>query len=157
MVAKNQSTGRNEDMGRVVTTVKVENVVDLFNAQQGAIPSDQIRQITVADALVDTGATSFGLPSALIRQLGLVKVAEKRATTSAGPLTFSVYGPVRITIQDRFMTTDVLEVADGTPTIVGQIPLEGLDFVIDLQGRRLIGNPAHGGEHMLEMFGCETT
>ncbi len=142
-------------MGRVLTPVKVENVVDLFNAEQGTIPRDRVRVVSVADALVDTGATSFGLPTALIKQLGLVKVGEKRATTSHGPATFAIYGPVRITIQDRFMTTDVLEVADGTPTIVGQIPLEGLDFVIDLQGRRLIGNPAHGGEHMLEMYGWQ--
>jgi predicted aspartyl protease len=152
MVAINQSTARNEDMGRVVTNVKVENVNDLLNAKQGIISSEQIRQVNIPDALVDSGATSFGLPSSLIKQLGLVKFGEKRATTSHGPATFAIYGPVRITIQDRFMTTDVLEVADGTPTIVGQIPLEGLDFVIDLQGRRLIGNPAHGGEHMLEMY-----
>lgn len=142
-------------MGRVLTTVKVENVNDLLNAQQGIIPHEQVRQVSISDALVDTGATSFGLPSSLIKQLGLLKFGEKRATTSHGPATFAIYGPVRITIQDRFMTTDVLEVADGTPTIVGQIPLEGLDFVIDMQGRRLIGNPAHGGEHMLEMYGWQ--
>jgi hypothetical protein len=26
------------------------------------------------------------------------------------------------------------------------------DLVIDLQGRRLIGNPAHGGEQTLELY-----
>ena len=152
MVMKKTSIPAGEtEMGRVLTEVKIENVNDLLNSEQGVLPRDQVRQVTVEDALVDTGATSFGLPSSLIKQLGLIKFGEKRATTSHGPATFSIYGPVRITIQDRYMTTDVLEVADGTPTIVGQIPLEALDFVIDLQARRLIGNPAHGGEHMLEM------
>ena len=27
-----------------------------------------------------------------------------------------------------------------------------LDFVVDLNARRLIGNPAHGGEQMIEMY-----
>ncbi len=143
---------KDHDMGRVLTEVKVENVVELFMAQKGLLPDDQVRRVTVPDALVDTGATSFALPSSLIKQLGLPKVTEKRAATGSGPVMFSIYGPVRITIQGRFMTTDVIEVPDGSPTLVGQIPLEALDFVIDLQGRRLIPNPAHGGEHMLEMF-----
>ena len=144
------SNGANE-MGRVLTEVKVENVVELFMAQKGLMPDDQVHRLTVPDALVDTGATTFALPTGLIQQLGLAKVTEKRATTGSGPAMFSIYGPVRITIQDRFMTTDVNEVPDGSPALVGQIPLEALDFVIDLQGRRLIPNPAHGGEHMLEM------
>jgi hypothetical protein len=29
---------------------------------------------------------------------------------------------------------------------------ERLDFVVDPQGRRLLGNPAHGGEHIIEAF-----
>lgn len=142
---------KDQDMGRVLTEVKVENVVELFMAQQGLMPDNQVRRLTVPDALVDTGATSFALPSSLIQQLGLPKVSEKRTTTGSGLATFAIYGPVRITIQERFMTVDVMEVPDGNPALVGQIPLEALGFVIDPQGRRLIANPAHGGEHILEM------
>ena len=40
----------------------------------------------------------------------------------------------------------------GVPVLVGQIPLEGLDFVVDLANQRLIGNPAHGGEHIIELY-----
>jgi hypothetical protein len=35
---------------------------------------------------------------------------------------------------------------------IGQIPLGMLDLVGDVQGRRLAGNPAHGGEHILGLF-----
>ncbi len=35
---------------------------------------------------------------------------------------------------------------------IGQVPLELLDFVVDMRQRKLIGNPAHGGEHMYELF-----
>ncbi len=34
--------------------------------------------------------------------------------------------------------------------MIGQVPLELMDWVVDLQGQRLIGNPEHGGQHMIE-------
>jgi hypothetical protein len=36
--------------------------------------------------------------------------------------------------------------------MIGQVPLELLDFVVDPVGQRLIGNPEHGGKHMMDMF-----
>jgi hypothetical protein len=47
---------------------------------------------------------------------------------------------------------DVLEVPDELPVLIGRIPLLHLEFVVDLRNRRLIGNPAHGGEHMYELY-----
>jgi hypothetical protein len=34
--------------------------------------------------------------------------------------------------------------------LIGQISLEGLDFVVDPVGQRLLGNPDHGGEQMVD-------
>ena len=45
-----------------------------------------------------------------------------------------------------------VQLSERVPVLVGQIPLEMLDLAVDLQGRRLIGNPAHGGEHVLELY-----
>lgn len=59
---------------------------------------------------------------------------------------------VRLTVQGRDVTTDVAEVPDECPVLIGQIPLEGLDFVVDPMGQRLIGNPEHGGEQMIEIL-----
>jgi hypothetical protein len=47
---------------------------------------------------------------------------------------------------------DVMEVRDDVPALIRQIPLEHLDFVVDLRSRSLIGNPAHGGKHVYELF-----
>jgi predicted aspartyl protease len=115
-------------------------------------PADQVRRIAVADALVDTGATILSLPTRLIRQLGLRQRGSKRVTSSNGICEAAMYEAVRITIQGRDCLTDVLEVPDSVPVLVGQIPLENLDLVVDLRAHQLIGNPAHGGEHMYEMY-----
>jgi len=140
------------EMGRVLTAATIENLGDLFEVERGSRAPDEVRRIQVDDALVDTGATTLALPSFLIEQLGLKRVYEKQAKSTRGVGPVSVYEAVRLTIEQRFCTVDVMEVPDEVPVLIGQIPLEMLDFVVDPQARRLIGNPAHNGEHVLELY-----
>lgn len=139
-------------MGRVLTEVTIENLEDLWAVKRGLLPPEQVRRLTVADALVDTGATLLSLPTRLIQQLGLSQTSTKRVSSRIGLGEAAVYETVRLTIQDRSCTMDVLEVPDTVPVLVGQIPLEHLDLVIDPRSRSLIGNPAHGGEHVYELY-----
>ncbi|MFO0966652.1 MAG: retropepsin-like aspartic protease [Gemmataceae bacterium] len=140
------------DMGRVLTEATIENLEDLWDARKGLLEADRVRRIVVTDALVDSGATTLSLPTRYIKQLGLKKVRERSGVSSAGKTTVNVYDAVRLTIQGRDCPVEVAEVPDDVPVLIGQIPLEYLDFVVDMQGRRLVGNPAHGGEQVLEMY-----
>jgi len=139
-------------MGKVLATAKIENLEDLYDAKKGVLAAEQVRSLEVTDALVDTAATTLSMPRRLIAQLGLEPVRTRRARTSAGPVTVQVYGTVRLTIQGRDCVTDVAELPDDCPVLIGQIPLEQLDFVPDPGSHRLIGNPAHGGEHIIELY-----
>jgi len=139
-------------MGKVFVTAEIESLEDLYVAGRGLMPPEQVRRIEVTDALVDTGATSLSIPKRLITQLGLQPVRKQRARTTAGVVEVQLYGAVRLTIQGRECTCDVAEVPDDCPVLIGQLPLEALDFVVDPKGQRLIGNPAHGGEHMIDLF-----
>jgi predicted aspartyl protease len=142
----------NAEMGRTVTEATIENLQDLWDANRGLLPDEGVRRVTVENALADTGATLLSLPTRLIEQLGLKKHSIRRVTSSVGIVEAAVYDAVRLTIQGRDCTMDVMEVPDGVPVLIGQLPLEHLDFVVDPVGRRLIGNPAHGGEHMYELY-----
>jgi predicted aspartyl protease len=142
----------NGDIGRVVTEATIYNVHDLTEAKFGRLPPDRVRKVVVTDALVDTGATTLGLTKRLLDQLGLTKEYEKRAMTAGGVVTVSVYDAARVDIGGRLATVDPIEVPDGSPVLIGQIPLEQMDWVVDVQSRRLIGNPAHGGEQILELL-----
>lgn len=139
-------------MGRVLTEATIESLKDLWNAEQGHLPPEQVRRVTVPDALVDTGATLLSLPTRLIRQLGLAPTKTRKVVSITGVAEAMMYDPVRLTIQGRDCTMEVMEVPDSVPVLIGQLPLEHLDFVIDLRNRTLIGNPAHGGEHIYEMY-----
>jgi predicted aspartyl protease len=141
-----------ETMGRVLTEATIENLKDLWDAERGRITETEVRRLELTDALVDTGATLLSLPTRMIRQLGLDKTSAKRVTSSTGNCEAHIYSAVRLTVQGRSCTMDVMELPDDFPALIGQIPLEHLDFVVDLRSRTLIGNPAHGGEHVYELF-----
>jgi predicted aspartyl protease len=139
------------NVGRIVVDMKVENLADLYLADQGLLPADQVRSLEV-QALVDTGATLVGLPSSDIAHLGLRPVRQRRAHTAARVVAQQIYSVVRVTVQGRDCPVEVMELHDGSPALLGQLALEALDFWIDMTNRRLTGNPEHGGEWMHDMF-----
>lgn len=116
------------------------------------MPADQIRGVDVSDALIDTGATGLFLPRGLIASLGLALLRTRSARTISGTATLLTYRAVRLTIHGRDCISDVGEIDDGLPVIVGQVPLELMDWVVDPKRQRLIGNPEHGGEQMTDAF-----
>ncbi len=137
-------------VGKVLVTAKIENLDDLYKVKHGALSDDQVRRVEVSDAMVDTGAVMLSLPVRLIDQLGLDRFRTRRVRTSGGIVETNVCEAVRLTIQGRECTVDVLQVADDCPVLIGQIPLEALDYVVDPVNRRLMGNPDHGGEYMID-------
>lgn len=140
------------EMGKVLVPAVIENLDDLFAAKKGQIPVEQVRRIEVTDALIDSGATGLLMPKRMVEALGLTALYTRSAKTAAGIVQLNVYRAVRLAVQGRDCISDVSEIADDLPVIIGQIPLENMDWVIDMRGRQLIGNPAHGGEHILEVF-----
>jgi clan AA aspartic protease len=139
-------------MRRVTTEATVENLEDLWGQRRGQLRDDQVRRVVVPNALVDTGAVALSLPTRIIQQLGLAPVGPKDTVTANGLSTSMQYEAVRLTIENRSCTVDVLEVPDQVPVLIGQIPLEFMDYVVDPVSRRLMGNPAHGGHQVLEIL-----
>jgi predicted aspartyl protease len=141
-----------QTMGRVAVAATIENLHDLENASRGLLPLDDVRRVEVPDALVDTGASMLSMPRRFIEQLGLRPLHTRSVRTSSGPRVAQVYGTVRLTVLSRDCPSDVIEVSDDCPVLIGQVPLELMDLVVDPAGQRLIGNPAHGGEQVIELY-----
>lgn len=140
-------------MGRVVVDVQVQNVDDLRRVERGEIPPDQVRKSTV-HALVDSGATFLCLPEPVIRRLGLPFNRERQTRAVTGDLALGVYGGARIEVQGRACDVEVMALPEGGQALLGQIPLETLDYWVDVVNQRLVGNPEHEGEWMAEVFGA---
>jgi len=140
------------EMGRVLVTAKIDNLGDLYEVERGRITADEVRSITVENALVDTGASNLSLPKSMIEHLGLMPLLDRPMRTANGIRVFKIFGAVRVHIQGRDCTIDVTEVDDDCPVLVGQVALELMDWVIDMKSHRLIGNPDHGGKWMQELY-----
>lgn len=138
-------------MGKVITPIKVENWLDAELIAAGA-RKEKPRAVQT-EALVDTGAVKFYLKSSIIRELGLRPIGEiQTRTMSNRSETRTVYAPVSLEIQGRTGRFDVVEVPDSLPNIVGQIPLEDLDWVVDCRNQRLIPNPEHKDGELADEF-----
>jgi predicted aspartyl protease len=139
-------------MGKVFVRATIENLGDVEMRERGLLRPEQVRRLDVPDALVDTGASTLLLPKRLIQQLGLRHYRTRQAKGVGGSMPMPMYSAVWLTIEGRECAVDVGEVSDDLPVLIGQIPLEALDLVVDCKGQRLIGNPAHGGEHIMEAY-----
>ncbi len=137
-------------MGKVMVKIKLTNLKDLFLKQANvrkAVP----RAIEV-ESLVDTGATRLYLKPSVIRKLDLQRVDAVRSQTTNGEAIPFKYEPVQLELMGRKENFDVIEVPETVPNLLGQVPLEVLDLVVDSKRQKLIPNPAHGGEQMTEEY-----
>jgi len=139
-------------IGKVLVSARIENLDDIFSVNKGLKKPDEVRSIDVPEALVDTGAFGLLLPERMIDSLGLDVLNERNAMTANGPVSLKTYRGVRLSVQGRDCILDVTAIRDDCPVLIGQLPLEMMDWVVDPRRQRLIGNPDHGGEHILEVF-----
>ena len=139
-------------MGKVLVSVKIQNLGELYAASRGQLSPDQVHSVEVAEALVDTGAWGFSAPRSVIDRLGLKPTRTRTARTAGGPATVQIFEAVQLTVQGRDCVVDVAALPDDCPVLIGQIPLELLDWLVDPVHQRLVGNPEHGGEHMMDIF-----
>lgn len=137
-------------MGKVTVKIKLTNLADLV-LRDAKVLKGKPRTVE-AESLVDTGATRLYLQSKLIKMLGLKKENEVQSKTTNGVRRRAVYRPVRLEVMGRYGNFDVVEVDDDVPNLLGQIPLEYLDFVVDPRSQKLIPNPEHGDKQMSEEY-----
>ena len=138
-------------MGRVVTTVKVQSFTDVLEAGAGTLDASGIRSVEF-EGIVDTGATYLCLPPSAIAQLGLPPSHTRRVRTANGDVQRRIFKGAEVTIQGRTEQMSVMESAEQTPTLVGYLVLEALDFIVDPLAQKLVPNPEHGGEWMAECY-----
>jgi predicted aspartyl protease len=139
-------------MGKVLVSARIENLNDVVSVRQARLQPEEVRFVEVPDAMIDTGAMFLSLPRRLIQQLGLIHFRTRKAKTSGGIVEFGMYSMARLVVQGRDCHVEVAELPDECPVLIGQIPLEALDFIVDPIHQRLLGNPDHGGEHMMDLY-----
>ena len=129
-------------MGHVYAEITLKNATDVVNVQRGIMKEQEIRQITV-ESMVDTGAGTIIISEALQKALGL-ELHGKRAVYLANDTTemCNFTEPVAIHWKDRHTFTAALVLPGADEVLLGAIPLEDMDLIVDPARQALIG--AHG-------------
>ena len=136
---------------RHTTEIKLANLADLVLAKRGVINPEEVRRVTVKDALVDTGESRLCLPKPIIEQLGLSPVRRGNSLAANDSVTRTVYTEVEFTILERTESIRVTDLPANAPVLVGHIILEKLDLHLHIK-KGLIYNPDHGDEWIEEAW-----
>ncbi len=108
---------------------------ELSNPRDAKIPPIRV------DALVDTGAMTLCLPAPVAEALALEELERREVTLADGGRHLVPYvGPVKVGFGKRGCFTGAFVL--GQRVLVGAIPLEDMDLVINPATRQVTVNPA---------------
>jgi clan AA aspartic protease len=132
-------------MGLVHAEITLKNANDSTNARHGVIKEPEVRQ-TVVKAVVDTGAITLVINEQLRQQLGLGIVGAKIATLANNVKEkVQIAEPVEVHWKNRTSACQPWVVGAGR-VLLGAIPLEDMDLIVDPAKQELVG--AHGEEEV---------
>lgn len=126
-------------MGLIHTEIKLDN------------PKQSAGIAISTQALVDTGALHLCIPEALSRQLNLAAERVRRVTFADGQSVEAPYvGPVRVEIAGR--TCFVGAMVFGDEVLLGAIPMEDLDLLVDPARQQLVPRDPRGPASVAKGF-----
>ena len=118
-------------MGLVYAEIELINYSDVAVAKRGYGTQEDIRRVTV-NSLVDTGAYMLVISENIKTQLGLDITGREVATLADGTeSTLDVAGPVEVRFKNRHTIVEALVVPGNALVLLGAIPMEGLDVIVD--------------------------
>jgi clan AA aspartic protease len=131
------------EMGLVYADIELINSEDLMLKRRGLCADEDVRRVK-ARALVDTGAFELVISEDVARQLDL-HVVEQRIVTLADDshCSVDVVGPIDVRFENRRTIVRAYVLPGATQVLLGAIPLEGLDVMIDPRQQKLIVNPLY--------------
>lgn len=128
-------------MGLVYAEIELISVDDLVLNRRGFLHEDKIKRMTV-NALVDTGTYMLVITDHIRQQLDLPLIEEQVfRLADDSEIRGEVVGPVEIRFENRSTTVRAVVLPGAEEPLLGSIPLEDLDVVIDPKQQRLIVNP----------------
>ena len=108
--------------------------IELLNPKEQALKPMSVK------ALVDTGAITLCIPQHIVFQLKLETLEQREVTTADGQKNLVPYvGLIQIRFENRNCFTGALVLGDSV--LLGAIPLEDMDLVVNSRLQTLTVNP----------------
>jgi clan AA aspartic protease len=130
-------------MGLVYAEIELIRGDDLALHRHGVITEDQIKRLKV-NVLVDSGAGMLAINEHIKAQLDLPVLDKQVAQLADGrELELEIVGPIEIRFENRRASADAMVLAGDAEVLLGAIPMEDMDVLIDPKQQRLIVNPSN--------------
>ncbi len=130
-------------MGLIYAEIELTSGDDLALHRRGYIKDEQIKRMKVS-ALVDSGAYMLSINESIKTQLDLQIVDKQIAQLADGStVALDIVGPIEVRFENRRTSVDAMVLPGEVEPLLGSIPMEDMDVLIDPKQQRLIVNPAH--------------
>ena len=128
----------------VYADVELVNAKDIGLAEEGYMPEAEVRRMDV-QMLVDSGAYMMGINDEIRAQLGLNKTLRRAPARLADNqvVDLDVVGPIQVRFANRIANVDAIVLPRNAKPLLGAIPMEYMDVLIDPRAQQLIVNPEH--------------
>ena len=128
-------------MGLVYAEIELISGDDLALYRRGFQSEGQIKRMKV-NALVDSGAYMLVISEHIRQQLDLAVIEEQLfRLADDSERRAKVVGPVEVRFENRRASVDAVVLPGAEEVLLGSIPMEDLDVVIEPKQQRLIVNP----------------
>ncbi|MDR0610834.1 MAG: clan AA aspartic protease [Planctomycetaceae bacterium] len=128
-------------MGEIYANITLFNGADLLAVKLGTCLMENVRKIEVR-ALIDSGATTLAINSEIKNQLGLFVLETRESRLADGSVeNYEFVGPVEIHFKNRSSLCRAVVLPHAEEVLLGAIPLEEMDVVIDMKNQELILPP----------------
>jgi len=128
-------------MGLTYADITLASGTDYGLYKSGRLPEEKVKKLTV-NALVDSGAFMLVINEAIKRQLDLAVYERREIILADGTITeCDIVGPVDVFFKTRATTCRAIVFPGDCKVLLGAIPLEDMDVLIDLKNNELILPP----------------
>ena len=130
-------------MGPIHAEIELISTDDLALHRRGYLTEDKIKRSTVR-ALVDSGAYMLAINEHVKAQLDLPLLDRQEAELADGShVTLEIVGPVDVRFSNRATTVRAMVLPGDAEVLLGSIPMDDMDVLIDPKRQQLNVNPAN--------------
>lgn len=130
-----------DEMGIVYAEVELISIDDMAFYDRGIIEQDAIKSVKI-NILVDSGSEMLVINEQIRSQLDLRQIETRSALLADDRLVeVPIVGPVEVRFANRRTSVDAMVLPGDTEPLLGAMPMEDMDVLIDPKRQRLIVNP----------------
>jgi len=138
-------------MGTIYASITWINGSDIEMARRHLIGEEEVRQTSV-EMLVDTGSYMMCINESIREQLGLPFIERRRHFLADDQMVeHDIVGPLCVKFQNRTAICSAAVLEGNSKPLLGAIPIEEMDVLIDAKRQELVINPEHpdGAQHRI--------